>query len=161
MVNYQKGKIYKLVCNTTKQIYIGSTCESTLSRRLSNHINDYKKYLIGQRRFQDCFFIIRNNNYQIILLENYSCNNCDELKSRQVFFINSIKCINKYEHEGSCCEQIKEQKNQEFIKNKYKCECGRTIQYKRLLYHLSTKFHEENLLNKIKKVELFKILEKK
>ena len=48
MVNYQLGKIYKIVDNTNNNIYIGSTCEPTLARRLSNHICVYKKYLEGE-----------------------------------------------------------------------------------------------------------------
>ena len=35
MVNYQLGKIYKIVDNTNGNIYIGSTCEPTLARRLA------------------------------------------------------------------------------------------------------------------------------
>ena len=35
VVNYQLGKIYKIVDNTNGNIYIGSTCETTLARRLN------------------------------------------------------------------------------------------------------------------------------
>lgn len=45
MVNYQLGKIYKIVDNVTGKIYIGSTCEPTLARRLVKHRSDYKRYL--------------------------------------------------------------------------------------------------------------------
>ena len=37
MVNYQLGKIYKLVDNTNGNIYIGSTCKPYLSSRLVQH----------------------------------------------------------------------------------------------------------------------------
>ena len=37
MVNYQLGKIYKLVDNTNGNIYIGSTCLPYLSSRLAGH----------------------------------------------------------------------------------------------------------------------------
>ena len=40
---YQKGKIYKLVCESTGLIYIGSTINS-LSRRLSRHKSQYILY---------------------------------------------------------------------------------------------------------------------
>ena len=42
MVNYQLGKIYKIVAGDL--MYIGSTCEPTLSRRLTNHVCDYKSW---------------------------------------------------------------------------------------------------------------------
>ena len=43
MVNYEKGKIYKIVCNTTGEIYIGSTTKQTLAQRLSQHVSQYKR----------------------------------------------------------------------------------------------------------------------
>ena len=36
MVNYTNGKIYKIICLTTNDIYIGSTTKP-LSTRLANH----------------------------------------------------------------------------------------------------------------------------
>ena len=42
MIDYSKGKIYKIVCNNTGLIYIGSTCEPTLARRLAKHVGNYK-----------------------------------------------------------------------------------------------------------------------
>ena len=65
MVNYQLGKIYKIVDNTNGNIYIGSTCEPTLARRLSNHVQDYKRYLMGKRGSYTSFQIISNNDYNI------------------------------------------------------------------------------------------------
>ena len=47
MVNYTNGKIYKIVCLTTNQIYIGSTTKP-LSTRLANHRADYKLYKNGK-----------------------------------------------------------------------------------------------------------------
>ena len=41
MVNYQNGKIYRIVCNTTDEVYIGSTV-ITLSKRLAKHNSDYR-----------------------------------------------------------------------------------------------------------------------
>ena len=45
MPNYQNGKIYQIIDNTNNNIYIGSTCEPTLARRLSGHVRKYKSYL--------------------------------------------------------------------------------------------------------------------
>ena len=42
MVNYQQGKIYKIVDKTNNNIYIGSTAEKYLSKRLQKHIAHYK-----------------------------------------------------------------------------------------------------------------------
>ena len=43
MPDYQQGKIYKIVCNTTGLLYIGSTTQKFLSSRLSGHMRNYKK----------------------------------------------------------------------------------------------------------------------
>ena len=48
MVNYQLGKIYKIVCNETGEMYIGSTCEPTLARRLATHVGQYKSWKNGK-----------------------------------------------------------------------------------------------------------------
>ena len=45
MVNYAKGKIYKIVCNVTGLIYVGSSTKHYLSDRLGNHTARYRKYL--------------------------------------------------------------------------------------------------------------------
>ena len=49
MPNYQLGKIYKIVDNTNNNIYVGSTCEPTLARRLSSHVRDYHVWKNGKR----------------------------------------------------------------------------------------------------------------
>ena len=95
MVNYQLGKIYKIVDNTNGDIYIGSTCEPNLARRLATHIGDYKKYLEGKRVNITSFQIFDNNNYDIILIENYPCERKDELHARERYYIESLKCVNK------------------------------------------------------------------
>lgn len=35
MVNYSFAKVYKIVDNTNGNIYVGSTCEPTLARKLA------------------------------------------------------------------------------------------------------------------------------
>ena len=50
MPNYQNGKIYKIVCNITGLVYIGSTIEN-LTERLWGHVYHYNSYLDGKRRY--------------------------------------------------------------------------------------------------------------
>ncbi len=61
MVNYSLGKIYKIVDNTNNNIYIGSTCEPTLARRLASHRTNYNNYLKEKNNFTTSFDIIKNN----------------------------------------------------------------------------------------------------
>ena len=60
VIDYSKGKIYKIVCNTTGLVYIGSTCKSRLCQRLSGHVGDYKSYINGKRNFITSFKILGN-----------------------------------------------------------------------------------------------------
>ena len=48
MVNYENAKIYKLVCNKTGLICIGSTCQRLLCKRLSGHVAAYKFWENGK-----------------------------------------------------------------------------------------------------------------
>ena len=94
MVNYELGKIYKIVCDTTGLIYVGSTCE-TLSRRLAAHDRCYRSYLTRGIGYTSSFQLLENNNYHIILLELYPCTCTDELRARERFYIETIDCVNK------------------------------------------------------------------
>ena len=86
MVNYQNGKIYKIVDNTNGNVYIGSTTEKYLSRRLQGH-----------RDQRDCICrrIIDNGDYHIELIETWGCNNKDELHQREQYWMDNTECINK------------------------------------------------------------------
>ena len=52
MVNYELGKIYIIESNVSGDVYIGSTCEPTLARRLAGHVIDYKRFLNGKYLFR-------------------------------------------------------------------------------------------------------------
>lgn len=95
MVNYQLGKIYKIVCRITGEVYIGSTCEPTLSRRLVSHRSACKHFYEKNRgsRFAS-FQIILRGDYYIDLLENFPCNSSDELRKKEREYYDKIECIN-------------------------------------------------------------------
>jgi len=96
MVNYQEGKIYKIVDNTTGNIYIGSTAEKYLSQRLQKHISCYKIYINNEKtKNTTAFEIIKNNNFEILLLETFPCNNKYELEQKERYYIENNSCVNK------------------------------------------------------------------
>ena len=49
MVNYNNGKIYKIVANSGEEcdVYVGSTTKSRLCERMSQHRSDYIKWKNG------------------------------------------------------------------------------------------------------------------
>ena len=96
MIDYKNGKIYRLVCNTTSDQYIGSTTQS-LSQRLGSHQAQYKQFLKGKITKQiSSYSILSNNNFEIILLEEFACENKNQLERRERYFIETMKCVNKY-----------------------------------------------------------------
>ena len=95
MPDYSRGKIYKLICHRSVLVYIGSTCEPTLAKRLASHVVAYKRYLNGKRRYVSSFKVLESGVYEIILIENCPCDNKDELRKRERFFIEERECVNK------------------------------------------------------------------
>ncbi len=93
-VNYSNGKIYRIICNKTGLVYIGSTCR-TLEERLKEHANDSKRYLNKETDiFISSIFVTYNNDFKIELIENYPCDNRHQLENRETFHISQSKCVN-------------------------------------------------------------------
>ena len=64
MVNYELGKIYKIVCNKTGLIYIGSTCQKLLSQRLSGFVRDCKCWENGTtNKYVTSYKMIEGDDY--------------------------------------------------------------------------------------------------
>jgi hypothetical protein len=98
-VDYRLAKIYKIESlnpDDESDIYIGSTCEPTLARRLAKHVSDYIRWKNGKKHFITSFTIIEGGNYDIVLIEDCPCTRQDELHKRERFYIESISCVNKF-----------------------------------------------------------------
>jgi len=95
MEKYQRGKIYAIICRKTGRRYIGSTCEPTLAKRLSQHVKEFKKWNKNKSRFVSSYDIIKEGDYYIILLELYPCGSKDELRMCEQKHIDLNECVNK------------------------------------------------------------------
>ena len=89
MPDYNNGKIYKIVCNITGDKYIGSTVMQ-LCRRLSTHVDGAKRLITGGCKSKE---IILRGDYQIVLIENYPCNNKEELHRKEREHIENNECV--------------------------------------------------------------------
>jgi hypothetical protein len=177
MPDYQLGKIYKIECNVTGKVYIGSTCEPTLARRLTKHVGSYRCYLKGTYPYVSSFDILQSGNYDIVLIESYPCNSKDELHARERYHTNNIDCINKIKNQGMYNEiGEKEYKKQYHEKNKdvihaqknekHNCVCGncdthankqrhiRSVKHQQYLYYLKHKTIIDGL-NMIKALDIY------
>ena len=82
MTDYSQSKIYKIVCNTTGKIYIGSTTKP-LMERLARHEYHYTEFLKGKGNRCGSYEILENHNYDIINILAFSCNNSLELRQKE------------------------------------------------------------------------------
>ena len=126
MPDYKNSKIYKIVCNTTGKIYIGSTTV-LLCKRLASHVNAYRK-----GKYTSSKEILDGGNYSTVLIENMECDTKEQLLRKERHYIESIERVNKYrpivsveekkekekEYKQLNKEAIVEQKKQYYNKNK-------------------------------------------
>jgi len=145
MVNdYSKGKIYKIECNITGEVYIGSTTEPTLARRLSGHRRSFQSWKDGRtNKKMSSFNLLERGDYSIYLIEKYPCDSKDELLAREGHFIKEFisgaSCVNK-----NITGRTKQEyyiDNQEHIKDEAK-RWGFENKDKRVQYR--TKYQENN-----------------
>jgi group I intron endonuclease len=85
---YHKGKIYKIVNGINDDIYIGSTVKQ-LSNRMSGHRSMAK--LFPDRKVYITMNEIGISHFKIILVEEYKCDNIDQLRAREDYFIQLMK----------------------------------------------------------------------
>lgn len=175
MPDYQKGKIYKIICDETNLTYYGSTVQP-LSKRLSQHreCKNEKKYKTNMMK-----------NMKIYLVEDYPCDRKEQLLMRERYYIENNECCNKvvplrtkkeyYEdHKEHIIENVKEwgEKNKEKVreyKRKYKknhraefnknrnerrailpkvnCECGSIVSRHNLSHHRKSNKHQSYISN--------------
>ena len=156
MLNYQLGKIYKIECNVTGKVYIGSTCEPTLARRLAGHITNYKSYLNGKSNYRSSFDVLQNGNYDIVLIESYPCDTKDELHARERYWTNNIECVNKIKNQGMKNELGEKEYQKQYretnidiyhakYNEKQNCVCGNCYTYANKSRHLNSKKHQQYL----------------
>lgn len=163
-VDYSKAKIYCIRSPNTDLIYIGSTCQQ-LSTRMTGHRADFKKETVISSKI-----IFEFGDAYIELLENYPCNNREELCKREGELIRTNNnCCNKqvagrtikewYEenkketlekqkaYKEANIEAYKERQKEWYESNKerVKCECGADIIKHNMAGHIKTQKHQNYL----------------
>jgi hypothetical protein len=86
MNKFQEGKIYVIKSPSTSNIYIGATTQP-LNTRFSEHKCHYKRYIAGLRNYTNSYDIIKLDDAFIELLEEYKCNNKQELLDKEKDYI--------------------------------------------------------------------------
>ena len=150
-MEYSKGKIYKMLNNTTSDVYVGSTCQK-LSKRLANHktkLNEGKETLLYNKMSE-----IGDKNFYIELVEDYPCENGEQLKRREGEVIREIGTLNEkiagrtkkeYKHDNR--EKIRQKEAEPYINNKEVINANHRENYqenKERINERHKKYNQEN-----------------
>lgn len=158
MPDYTKSKIYKIVGGGLT--YIGSTTQTLVARFRGHKVEKQSRPLKKCAAFQ----LLDYDDCKIELLEEYPCNNNNELRERERYWFENIENINKIKPLRTEDEKKEYHKlyNTQYIRkdNYYKnnrertllrmkekvvCECGCSIKKGNLKDHQQTKKHLEKL----------------
>ena len=144
MVDYQKAKIYRIVNDINGMCYYGSTTQ-TLSMRMSKHRwslkNLTRKTYLKFGEITDC---------KIFLVENYPCENKEQLLKRERFFVENNSCVNKQMPGRSIPESkaFYRLNNKDKINKKSSCDCGGKFTCGNKSKHVKTTKHILYIENK-------------
>ena len=164
--DYSRGKIYCLRSPHTDKVYIGSTCEPYLSRRLVKHRGVFKRWKKDTSRpYVTSFVILECGDAYIELLELYPCSSRDELHAKEGEYMRKMKCVNRCiagrgrkqyrednkeelrdyakQYRDEHKEKIREERNK-----KFSCPCGGRYTHRNKSAHFKSKNHQEFLSKK-------------
>ena len=82
---YHNGKIYKIVDINNTTCYIGSTAQE-LCNRMADHRSGYNGYKRGPGKYVCVYSMFDKyglENMKIELIEEYSCDNLQQLRKRE------------------------------------------------------------------------------
>ena len=165
------GRVYKIVCKTTNKQYIGSTIYP-LKHRLQKHEKAYTGHLRDPTKVNYCasFDILKENNYEILLLELNEYDTRHELLEHEKHYIQTLEnVVNRYipsrtkkeyykdnidhfkEYYRDNIDHYKEKyqkiKNTDRFKTRIQCRCGRHYTQNNKGHHLKSEYHKKYILS--------------
>jgi len=150
-MNLNYGNIYKIICLDTNKIYIGSTTQN-LNSRLKQHIWFYNQFLRGKKQYYSSFEIIKNNNYDIRLIEVCPV---EHMKIKEKFYIKMLlnvvnnnipnRSLKEYYLDNimNYKQYYQEIKNSDRFKKILMCECGGCYTLNNKRHHIQTEKHKK------------------
>ena len=119
VIKYENGKIYKIIGNVpTDPCYVGSTTKDYLSQRMAKHVHNYNSWKKGNKEDKLMSFELFDKygveNCKIILLETVEAKSKDELRQREQYYIDQLKCVNK--QKAYCSLEERKQHDKEYKK---------------------------------------------
>ena len=159
-MNYQNGRIYKILNNIDDDVYVGSTCQ-TLSQRMTHH-RSKSKLVNPTRLIYKKMQELGVKEFYIELIEECPCDSIEELLKREGYYIREIGTLNKIiagrtnkEYRQDNKEKLYEQHKMYRENNKEKL-----IEYYKEWY-LVNKVHVSNSGKQYREINKVQICEKK
>ena len=157
------GRVYKIVCGLTNDIYVGSS-KQELRYRWRDHKYDYKKFKNGKHNKLSVYPLFQKygiDNFKIILIKEYEVCDKEHLKAYETLWINKLKSINKVIpfRIRYLSDKLYRANNKEHLEEKRKyyrdnidacklwgstsitCECGYTYTQSHKARHMKTARH--------------------
>lgn len=166
-MDYKNGKIYKIIDNAYTKMYIGSTTQP-LYKRFSRHKKDYELWKKGEKwkngkEYKITSFCIFDEfgieNCKIELIEEYQCDNKNQLERKEGDYIKNNECVNKNiagrtrkEYYEDTKKEILEKAKEYYVDNKIKkieYQKKYTEQNKDNVYKYQKQYYKENREKKL------------
>ena len=93
-MDYKNGKIYQILNNVNDDVYVGSTTQP-LCKRLYKHKSNSKVLVECKAPLYELMREIGKYIFYIELIESYPCNNIEELRAREGYYIRERGSLNK------------------------------------------------------------------
>ena len=93
-MDYKNGKIYQILNNINDEVYVGSTTQP-LCKRLYTHKSNSKGRVECKAPLYELMREIGKDIFYIELIELYPCNNREELRAREGYYIRERGSLNK------------------------------------------------------------------
>ena len=153
-IKYANGKIYMIIAPNLNLRYIGSTVNA-LKSRFHGHKSKFTRR--GKTDYISSFQVLEDKDAYIELIENYPCNNKEELENREGFLIRQMDCVN-INIAGRSSKQYYQDNRDAILqtrKNHYIDNRDRILVYKKDFY----KTNSERILESMRQRNLAKKLE--
>ena len=147
MVNYQLGKVYKIIGNGL--LYVGSTTK-LLCQRFSEHRRSYKSWLNYKGNYMSSFKCLIDPTCYIELLELCPCDGNDELRICENKWIQELNCVNQNNAVVIKTKAITK-KNQELNNYKSTFNKNQELNNSEAVSKQKQKYKQENIEEIIKK----------
>ena len=92
-MDYKNARVYQILNTVDNNVYVGSTCQA-LSKRMAKHRGDLLTKANQKRPLYQKMKEIGVEHFYIELLEEYPCENKEQLLKKEGFYIRQIGTLN-------------------------------------------------------------------